>query len=124
MNDSFIYFEYGLITYQQWGIWRWNRYREAKSHFIRETKFVSRCPLCKSPIKTRGPKKNYTIDHIIPIWVIHEYGLFQLEFDHRNWRVICETCNGKRGREETTFDSLTLNKEVKDRLIKRKLELS
>lgn len=124
MKDSFIYYEYGLLSYQTWGIWRNAQYRKSKADFLRNTRFVSHCPICHVQLRTRGPKKNYTIDHIIPMWVIHEYGLFELEMNHRNWRVMCQKCNVERSQKEIDFESLELSSKVKDMLVARKLELA
>ncbi|WP_418888830.1 HNH endonuclease signature motif containing protein [Paeniglutamicibacter quisquiliarum] len=83
---------YCRIRRQQWGQFRNVRYRRAKSDYKR-AHYTNRCAICHQKMK----RNEVTIDHIIPLNICNAYNLPQLEFDHRNFRLVHSRCNLARG---------------------------
>lgn len=45
-----------------------------------------------------GSKERLTVDHIIPVMLMEQMGLFQKEFyDDENFSVLCKKCNFYKG---------------------------
>ncbi|MFJ6416504.1 HNH endonuclease [Paeniglutamicibacter sp. NPDC091659] len=83
---------YCRIRRQQWGQFRNVRYRRAKADYKR-AHYTNRCAICHRKMK----RNEVTIDHIIPLNICNAYNLPQLEFDHRNFRLVHSICNLQRG---------------------------
>lgn len=117
-KNAFIIVMYCRIRKTQYGKWRNKKYREVKSTYLRglayQRKWVHKCPDCGARLNYR----NRTIDHIIPLWVCRDYRMPNLEFDVRNFRIMCQACNTKRSHVELTIETLQLPAKVKERLMK------
>lgn len=124
--NDFIVCMYGYIRRAQYGEWRNTLYRQRKSLYKRtytqahRGKWLSHCPECKQRMtKKIYQPHTYTIDHIIPLWVCREYNMPQLEFDLRNFRVLCSTCNTFRGHKEFKWEDLKLSEELKASILRQ-----
>ena len=62
-------------------------------------------------------KKNRTIDHIIPMWVLVKYNMPWLEWDPNNFRIACIACNQRLGYEQTTLDKLHVSSEAYEMIL-------
>lgn len=71
------------------------QYQISKRYFLR-TITGENCGQCGICFKTVEWGEQ-TIDHIIPKSIIYEYGLLNLLFDHRNFRITHQLCNTTRG---------------------------
>ena len=117
MGDDFVLYMYGRVRKAQFGEWRNLKYREKKGEYRKQNDVPKRCEDCNDRLYYYGIRRNWSVDHIIPLWVCRDYGLPELEFDFRNWRIICMTCNYRRGLKEITLESLSLPAPVMQKLL-------
>lgn len=72
---------------------------------VRKNHYGKLCPECG--VKMSSPKDNnsrsLTIDHIIPVWVCKAVDYWHGIVDPKNMRVMCATCNSKRGDKLATI---------------------
>lgn len=112
---------YCKLRRKQFGEFRNKMYRRKKFEYLDNKRMQGwnpKCTECGIQMNKRyNSSRRQTIDHVIPLWVCREYSMPELEFNSRNFRIICSKCNQVRGYRETSWDDLDLSPEVKEKIL-------
>ena len=101
-----------FLTFVQWWSyytkWDFSHYFQKVKREVRRPHLNTHCPCCG--VKMTQPSvpapTSLTIDHIIPVWVCEALDYYQGIVDPKNMRVMCFSCNSKRGARITTIADL------------------